>query len=143
MGILNVRALKDWIALRAVNHMLATEKGYFLDARMGPVIQRELDTLKERVGEINSNLLQKADLNSANVFTDTLSVINMKDLLQSSYVAGPFVSNAEVQINPNARAGYGFHNHGSNGIYLYLELDGTLRFMDSFGNVYQVQAIKI
>jgi len=67
----------------------------------------------------------------------------MKDLLQSSYVAGPFVSNAEVQINPNARAGYGFHNHGSNGIYLYLELDGTLRFMDSFGNVYQVQAIKI
>ena len=56
MGILNVRALKDWIALRAVNHMLATEKGYFLDARMGPVIQRELDTLKERVGEINSNL---------------------------------------------------------------------------------------
>ena len=36
--------------------MMATEKGFFMDARLGPVIQRELDTLKERVGEINSNL---------------------------------------------------------------------------------------
>ena len=56
MGILNVRALRDWILLRGVNHMMATEKGFFMDARLGPVIQRELDTLKERVGEINSNL---------------------------------------------------------------------------------------
>lgn len=56
MGILNVKALKDWLALRAVNHMLATEKGYYLDARLGPVIQEELDILKANVGEINSNL---------------------------------------------------------------------------------------
>lgn len=56
MGILNVKALKDWILLRAVNHMLATEKGYFMDARLGPVIQGELDKLKTSVSEINGNL---------------------------------------------------------------------------------------
>ena len=36
--------------------MLATEKGFFMDARLGPVIQEELDKLKANVGEINSNL---------------------------------------------------------------------------------------
>ena len=56
MGILNVKALKDWILLRAVNHMLATEKGFFMDARLGPVIQGELDKLKTSVNEINGNL---------------------------------------------------------------------------------------
>ena len=40
--------------------MLATEKGFFMDARLGPVIQEELDKLKANVGEINSNLPEYA-----------------------------------------------------------------------------------
>lgn len=56
MGIPNIKALRDWILLRGVNHMLATEKGYFMDARLGPVIQGELDKLKASVSEINGNL---------------------------------------------------------------------------------------
>ena len=48
-----------------------------------------------------------------------------------------------MQINPNARAGYGFHNHGNNGIFLYLDSDGTLKYINNMGGIYQIQTARI
>ena len=56
MKFLDPRAIKDWIKSRAVNSMMATEKGFFMDARQGPVIREELDDIQTGLDEINSNL---------------------------------------------------------------------------------------
>ena len=56
MGFLDPKALRDWIKSRAVNNLMATAKGFFLDARVGPVIQEKIDEVKEEVNEINGNL---------------------------------------------------------------------------------------
>ena len=42
MGFLDPKALRDWIKSRAVNNLMATAKGFFLDARVGPVIQEKI-----------------------------------------------------------------------------------------------------
>lgn len=76
MGILNVKALRDWILLRGVNHMLATEKGFFMDARLGPVIQGELDKLKADVGEINSNLTRTLIATTDTVDLADIGILN-------------------------------------------------------------------
>lgn len=56
MKFLDPRAIKDWIKSRAVNSMMATEKGFFMDARQGPVIREELDDIQTGLNEINSKL---------------------------------------------------------------------------------------
>lgn len=56
MGLLDPKALRDWIKSRAVNNLMATVKGFFLDARLGPVIQNKIDEVKTEVEEINGNL---------------------------------------------------------------------------------------
>lgn len=61
MGFLDPKALRDWIKSRAVNNLMATAKGFFLDARVGPVIQEKIDEVKEEVDEINGNLKQATD----------------------------------------------------------------------------------
>ena len=61
MGFLDPKALRDWIKSRAVNNLMATAKGFFLDARVGPVIQEKIDEVKEEVDEINGNLLKQMD----------------------------------------------------------------------------------
>ena len=58
MKFLDPKALRDWIKSRAVNNLMATAKGFFLDARVGPVIQEKIDEVKEEVNEINGNLQQ-------------------------------------------------------------------------------------
>lgn len=92
---------------------------------------------------LNGNLQNKANLNEVNTFTDTLIVVSEKSLQSNNYFTGQFVSNAEMQINPNARAGYGFHNHGNNGIFLYLDSDGTLKYINNMGGIYQIQTVRI
>ena len=92
---------------------------------------------------LNGNLQNKANLNGANIFTDTLLVVSEKSLQSNNYFTGQFVSNAETQINPNARAGYGFHNHGNNVIFLYLDIDGTLKYIDVGGVIHQIQATRV
>ena len=58
MKFLDPRAIKDWIKSRAVNSMMATEKGFFMDARQGPVIREELDDIQTGLNEINSKLVK-------------------------------------------------------------------------------------
>lgn len=61
MSILNGKALKDWLKSRIVNNLLTTEKGFWLDARLGPVIQKDIDDLRELANGINSNLMEISD----------------------------------------------------------------------------------
>lgn len=99
--------------------------------------------IKNSLFPLNGNLQNKANLNEVNTFTDTLVVISEKSLQSNNYITGQFVSNAETQINPNARAGYGFHNHGNNGVFLYLDIDGALKYIDVGGVIHQIQATRI
>ena len=63
MRFLDPKAIKDWIKSRAVNSMMTTEKGFFMDARQGPVIREELDGIQTGLDEINSKLINIKTLN--------------------------------------------------------------------------------
>lgn len=51
----------------------------------------------------------------------------------NSYSTAPFVASAPYSTNTGSRAGYGFHNHGNNGTFLYLQTDGTLHHVNNSG----------
>lgn len=51
----------------------------------------------------------------------------------NSYSTAPFVASAPYSSNTGSRAGYGFHNHGNNGTFLYLQTDGTLHHVNNSG----------
>ena len=51
-----------------------------------------------------------------------------------AYLNMQFVSEAPWSENNATRAGYGFHNSGSNGGALYLDTDGRLKFVASDTN---------
>lgn len=116
--------------------LAGTVTGIPLDQTMGKQLKDEIDTL-------NGNLQNKANLNSENTFANTVTSTNNKDLNIGCYITGQFSSWAQFHVNPNARAGYGFHNQGSNGIFLYLDIDGTLKYMDVAGVIHQIQAVRI
>lgn len=92
---------------------------------------------------LNGNLQHKASLNSENTFTKTITSTNDKDLSSTSFMDGQFSSWAPFHLNPNARAGYGFHNQGNNACFLYLDLDGTLKCIDAGGGIRQIQTTRI
>ena len=92
---------------------------------------------------LNGNLAHKANLNSENIFTNTVTSVCDKDLSSTNYVAGSFSAWAPLHLKPNTRAGYGFHNQGSNGIFLYLDIDDTLKYINAGGGTYQIQAVRI
>lgn len=52
----NLKAVSDWIASKITNNMMATEAGFFLDARLGPVIDNRFTAVENAVTQINSDL---------------------------------------------------------------------------------------
>lgn len=62
-----------------------------------------------------------------------LKIIGAVGINQSSYTIAPFLSETNINTYPWARAGYGFHNAGSNAAYLYLDIDGRLRVINNEG----------
>lgn len=54
---------------------------------------------------------------------------------KNSYNQAPFVANAPYINNNACRAGYGFHNAGSNGTFLYLDTDSKLKHINNGGVV--------
>lgn len=73
MKFLDPRAIKDWIKSRAVNSMMATEKGFFMDARQGPVIREELDDIQTGLNEINSKLGKAGKIISNSIVRTTVA----------------------------------------------------------------------
>lgn len=60
----NVKAISDWIASKITNNLLATEEGFFLDARLGPIIDTRFKAVEDRVTQINSDLNNKVSSSS-------------------------------------------------------------------------------
>ena len=56
----------------------------------------------------------------------------------TSYNSAPFIAQANYYGNNNLRAGYGFHNQGVNGIFLYLDIDAYLKHVNNDGEIYKV-----
>jgi hypothetical protein len=58
----------------------------------------------------------------------------------SSYTTPPLGVACNHNTNPGARPGISFHMMGVVGIYLYLDTDGKLRFIDNGGGVHTIQS---
>lgn len=52
---------------------------------------------------------------------------------QNSFSAAPICANAATTQNETLRSGYGFHNFGTNGMFLYLDTDGRLKTISNSG----------
>lgn len=77
-----------------------------------------------------TNLSSKAGYGK-NVYTGQQYVITYAGIDDRAYLNMQFVSEAPWKENNSTRAGYGFHNSGSNGGALYLDTDGRLKFVTS------------
>ncbi len=49
-GILPIKHAVDNVKLKLANNLVTTEEGYGLDARQGPVIQRQIDEINGKLG---------------------------------------------------------------------------------------------
>jgi hypothetical protein len=58
----------------------------------------------------------------------------------NSWASAPILIASSHNVNPTVRAGIGFNNQGLNAIYLYLDTDGKLRFMDNVGGVHLISS---
>lgn len=56
----------------------------------------------------------------------------------SSYALAPFLSEAQYAGDNTVRAGYGFHNAGSNATFLFLDIDGKYRTVAHDGSVSKI-----
>ena len=108
---------------KIVNDFLSTDEETVLSGPMGKL-------LKEQLNVLNTNLLGKAGYGK-NVYTGQQYVITYAGIDDRAYLNMQFVSEAPWKENNSTRAGYGFHNSGSNGGALYLDTDGRLKFVTS------------
>ena len=104
-----------------------------LAADVGPKITAITNELKENVSVLNTNLSSKAGYGD-NTFRGKQHVITYAGIGDRAYLNMQFVSEAPWSENNATRAGYGFHNSGSNGGALYLDTDGRLKFVASDTN---------
>lgn len=108
---------------KIVNDFLSTDEETVLSGPMGKL-------LKEQLNVLNTNLSSKAGYGK-NVYTGQQYVITYAGIDDRAYLNMQFVSEAPWKENNSTRAGYGFHNSGSNGGALYLDTDGRLKFVTS------------
>ena len=108
---------------KIVNDFLSTDEETVLSGPMGKL-------LKEQLNVLNTNLSSKAGYGK-NVYTGQQYVITYAGIDDRAYLNMQFVSEAPWKENNSTRAGYGFHNSGSNGGALSLDTDGRLKFVTS------------
>lgn len=82
---------------------------------------------------LNTNLSSKAGYGD-NTYRGKQHVITYAGIGDRAYLNMQFVSEAPWSENNATRAGYGFHNSGSNGGALYLDTDSRLKFVASDTN---------
>ena len=106
-----------------VNNCVTNNAKLPLSAAQGKVLM-DLYTV------LNTNLSSKVGYGK-NVYTGQQYVITYAGIDDRAYLNMQFVSEAPWKENNSTRAGYGFHNSGSNGGALYLDTDGRLKFVTS------------
>lgn len=57
---------------------------------------------------------------------------------ESAWINAPILSEASVNDNSKTRAGYGFHNAGANGAYLFFDTDFKLKYVDNLGGYHSL-----
>ena len=88
---------------------------------------------------LNTDLDEKANLIGENRFYDgTITVNKTVGVNNASFVNAQFVAESPNKAEPTSRAGYGFHNDGITGGFLYLDNDHRLKFLDGLGRLYAV-----
>lgn len=119
------------------NNLIATVAGTALDATQGKILNDKITTNTTDIATLNQNLTNKSGL-TANSYTGSQTVV--KDVVpdSSTFSTAQFVSAVQISINPNARACYAFHNSGMNGGTLFLDADGTLKFITNSGNLFRI-----
>lgn len=90
---------------------------------------------KCKIGGLNTDLSAKANLSGENRYDSTNLVSKVVGVNKDSFVHAQFVAESQNKWEPTSRAGYGFHNDGITGGFLYLDNDHRLKFIDSKGNI--------
>lgn len=85
--------------------------------------------------KLNTDLSAKANLSGENRYDSTNLVSKVVGVNKDSFVHAQFVAESQNKADSTSRAGYGFHNDGITGGFLYLDNDHRLKFIDSRGNI--------
>ncbi|EOT26517.1 hypothetical protein C805_00609 [Eubacterium sp. 14-2] len=95
-------------------------------------------TLTGAVSKLNTDLSEKANLSGENRYDSTNLVSKIVGVNKDSFVHAQFVAESQNKADSTSRAGYGFHNDGITGGFLYLDNDHKLKFIDAFGGVHVI-----
>ena len=87
---------------------------------------------------LNTDLSEKANLSGENRYDSTNLVSKIVGVNKDSFVHAQFVAESQNKADSTSRAGYGFHNDGITGGFLYLDNDHKLKFIDAFGGVHVI-----
>ncbi len=88
--------------------------------------------------ELNTKLGEKANLHGENTYDSTNKVSKIIGINKNSFASAQFIAEAPCNQDPTCRSGYGFHNVGVIGGFLYLDNDYKLKFIDSRGAVHTI-----
>ena len=87
---------------------------------------------------LNTDLSEKANLSGENRYDSTNLVSKVVGVDKDSFAYAQFVAESQNKADSTSRAGYGFHNDGITGGFLYLDNDHKLKFIDVFGEVHVI-----
>lgn len=100
-----------------VNNGATTQEGFVLDARYGKTLADNIDNITE----------------GSPTITGTHQYTKNVSPSESSWRDAPIVLIAPTNSTPTARAGISFENEGIIGGMLYLDNDGTLKYINNLG----------
>lgn len=83
----------------------------------------------------NQSDLDKKMNKSGGETTGQMQFIRTLGVTKESYSQAGVSIIAPTDENSSTRAGIGFTNQGKNGAYLYLDIDGKLKYIDNTGNI--------
>ncbi len=90
------------------------------------------------VCKLNTDMSEKANLSGENRYDSTNLVSKVVGVDKDSFAYAQFVAESQNKADSTSRAGYGFHNDGITGGFLYLDNDHKLKFIDVFGEVHVI-----
>lgn len=108
-------------------------------------VRSGLNSLDGRVTTIENDKVDKTAMSnylptSGGTMNGALNITRVSNLPevatgvnQNSFSAAPICANAATAQNETLRSGYGFHNFGTNGMFLYLDTDGRLKTISNAG----------